>query len=48
MKIRSIRAHVLEASLSQPFAYSRAWYDTRAAMVVEVETEDGLTGWGEC
>jgi D-galactarolactone cycloisomerase len=48
MKIRSVRAHVLEAALSQPFAYSRAWYDTRAAMVVEVETEDGLTGWGEC
>jgi len=48
MKIRSVRAHVLEAKLSQPFAYSRAWYDTRTAMVVEVETEDGLTGWGEC
>ncbi|WP_213287800.1 mandelate racemase/muconate lactonizing enzyme family protein [Bradyrhizobium sp. sGM-13] len=48
MKIRSVRAHVLEAALSEPFAYSRAWYDTRTAMVVEVETEDGLTGWGEC
>jgi D-galactarolactone cycloisomerase len=48
MKIRSVRAHVLEANLSQPFAYSRAWYDMRTAMVVEVETEDGLTGWGEC
>ncbi|NOJ42037.1 mandelate racemase/muconate lactonizing enzyme family protein [Bradyrhizobium australiense] len=48
MKIRSVRAHVLEAKLSQPFAYSRAWYDTRTAMLVEVETEDGLTGWGEC
>ncbi|QHO71565.1 mandelate racemase [Bradyrhizobium sp. CCBAU 051011] len=48
MKIRSVRARVLEAALSQPFAYSRAWYDTRAAMVVEVETSDGLTGWGEC
>jgi D-galactarolactone cycloisomerase len=48
MKIRSVRAHVLEAKLSQPFAYSRAWYDMRTAMVVEVETEDGLTGWGEC
>ncbi|KRR27267.1 mandelate racemase [Bradyrhizobium lablabi] len=48
MKIRNVRAHVLEAALSQPFAYSRAWYDTRAAMVVEVETEDGLIGWGEC
>jgi D-galactarolactone cycloisomerase len=48
MKITSVRTHVLEAKLSQPFAYSRAWYDTRTAMVVEIETDTGLTGWGEC
>ncbi len=48
MKITGIRAHVLEAKLSQPFAYSRAWYDTRTAMLVEIETDDGTTGWGEC
>jgi D-galactarolactone cycloisomerase len=47
MKIKSIRTHVLEAALSQPFAYSRAWYDTRMAMLVEIETDDGLIGWGE-
>ena len=29
MKITDVRTHVLEAALSQPFAYSRAWYDTR-------------------
>src|ERR1700741_1244109 len=48
MKITNIHTHVLEARLSQPFAYSRAWYDTRTAMLVEIETDDGLTGWGEC
>jgi D-galactarolactone cycloisomerase len=48
MKIKNVRTHVLEAALSQPFAYSRAWYDTRTAMVVEIETDDGLVGWGEC
>ena len=32
MKITRVRTHILEAKLSQPFAYSRAWYDTRAAM----------------
>ena len=47
MKITSVRTHVLEAKLSQPFAYSRAWYATRTAMVVEIETDDGLIGWGE-
>jgi D-galactarolactone cycloisomerase len=48
MKITAVRAHVLEVRLSEPFAYSRAWYDTRSAMLVEIETDAGLTGWGEC
>src|SRR5262245_60868505 len=48
MRIKAIRTHILEAPLSQPFAYSRAWYATRTAMVVEIETDDGRIGWGEC
>jgi D-galactarolactone cycloisomerase len=48
MKIKHVRTHILQAALSQPFAYSRAWYDTRMAMVVEIETDNGLVGWGEC
>lgn len=48
MRITQVTAHVLEAKLSQPFAYARAWYSTRAAVIVEVSTDEGLTGWGEC
>jgi len=48
MKITNVRAHMLEARLSQPFAYSRAWYSTRTALIVEIETDQGLVGWGEC
>jgi D-galactarolactone cycloisomerase len=48
MKIADVHAHVLEASLSQAFAYSRAWYTKRTALIVEIVTDDGLVGWGEC
>jgi D-galactarolactone cycloisomerase len=48
MKITDVRAHVLEAKLSQPFSYSRAWYATRTALIVEIVTDEGLVGWGEC
>ena len=48
MKITQVRAHVLEAQLGQPFAYSRARYSTRTTMVVEITTDAGLVGWGEC
>ena len=48
MKITDIRAHVLEAALAEPFAYSRAWSSRRMSMIVEVLTDEGLVGWGEC
>ncbi len=48
VKITQVRAHVLEAPLSQPFAYSRAWYSRRMSLIVEIETDQGLVGWGEC
>ncbi|WP_372624555.1 mandelate racemase/muconate lactonizing enzyme family protein [Falsiroseomonas sp.] len=45
--IRAITPHILMADLAEPFAYSQAWYRRRGAMLVEVTTEDGITGWGE-
>jgi D-galactarolactone cycloisomerase len=48
MKIVDVRAHILEAPLEQAFSYSRAWYSTRTALIVEIATDAGLTGWGEC
>lgn len=47
MKITEVRTYVLEASLTEPFAYSQAWYERRGAMLVEVVGEDGSSGWGE-
>ena len=46
-RICKVRTHVLVARLAAPFAYSQAWYAARGAMLVEIATEDGVTGWGE-
>lgn len=46
-RVRSVTPHVLMAELPEPFAYSQAWYRRRGAMLVEITTEDGITGWGE-
>jgi D-galactarolactone cycloisomerase len=46
-RIRAVTPHVLMADLAEPFAYSQAWYRRRGAMLVEITTEDGVTGWGE-
>ncbi|QYU66290.1 hypothetical protein J4558_14980 [Leptolyngbya sp. 15MV] len=45
--IHTIAPHVLMADLAEPFAYSQAWYRRRGAMLVEITTRDGITGWGE-
>lgn len=47
LKIRNVKTHVLRAALKAPFAYSRAWYAERYALVVEILTEEGFTGFGE-
>ena len=47
MKITSVRAHVLRSALPQPFAFSQGWVSSRGATLVEIETDAGVTGWGE-
>src|SRR5581483_8904049 len=47
MRIRDVRAHYLRADLDQPFGWSVYTTPIRQAVLVEVETEDGLVGWGE-
>jgi D-galactarolactone cycloisomerase len=47
MKIRDIKTYRLDTALAEPFAYSQAWYARRGALLVEIVSEDGLSGWGE-
>jgi D-galactarolactone cycloisomerase len=47
MKIAGIRAHCLASPLEAPFAFSQGWVRSRGACLVEVQTDAGLTGWGE-
>lgn len=47
MKIEQVRSYLLESPLARPFAYSRGWVDRRSAVLVEITTDNGLTGWGE-
>lgn len=48
MKIVEVRAHVLEAALEETFEWSFNRTSSRASCIVEVRTENGLVGWGEC
>ncbi|MCS0494441.1 mandelate racemase/muconate lactonizing enzyme family protein [Ancylobacter sp. MQZ15Z-1] len=48
MKIAELRTHVLEAPLEQPFGWSVDRTTVRKSCIVEIVTDTGLVGWGEC
>ncbi|WP_299664485.1 mandelate racemase/muconate lactonizing enzyme family protein [uncultured Ruegeria sp.] len=48
MKITRVTSHVLSYDLPEPLGYSQQYYHKRTAHLVEVETDEGVTGWGEC
>jgi D-galactarolactone cycloisomerase len=48
MKVTNIISHVLQYELPEELGYSQQYYSKRTAHLVEVRTDEGLTGWGEC
>ncbi len=48
MKITEIFSHVLQYDLPGELGYSQQYYTRRTAHLVEVRTDAGVTGWGEC
>ncbi|VFR22054.1 mandelate racemase/muconate lactonizing enzyme family protein [plant metagenome] len=47
--IKKVTCHVVSAPVERPFTSSRGWlYKTRGSCIVEIETQDGVVGWGEC
>ena len=48
MRIAAVNAHVLEARICEPFAWSFNRTNMRASCLVEIVAEDGTIGWGEC
>lgn len=48
MKITSVKSHVLSYDLPEELGYSQQYYAKRTCHLVEVSTDEGITGWGEC
>lgn len=47
LRIRRVRVHRLAGPLRERFGWSLGWTSERTGTLVEVETEGGLTGWGD-
>jgi D-galactarolactone cycloisomerase len=49
MKVTDVVCHVLQSKVDRPFTSARGWlYAARSSCVVEIRTDEGVTGWGEC
>lgn len=48
MKITAITTHLLDHQLDLYFESASSGFDRRTHLLVEVSTDAGLTGWGEC
>ncbi len=48
MKVTAVTAMILRTNVTTPFTSARGWwYKTKNAMLVHVETDEGIDGWGE-
>ena len=49
MKITNVIAHQLVVAVDEPFTSARGqYYKQKGALVVEVVTDEGIVGWGDC
>lgn len=49
MKVTDVTCHLLQSKVDRPFTSARGWrYTTRASCVVEIVTDAGISGFGEC
>jgi D-galactarolactone cycloisomerase len=49
MKVSEVLCHILSSKVDRPFVSARGWrYTTRSSCIVEIRTDAGITGWGEC
>lgn len=47
MRIRSLTTFDLACRLAEPFGWAQAWTATRTAQLVRIDTDAGISGWGE-
>ena len=47
VRISSIKTYNLASDLEIPFGWSQGWIDRRSVGILRIDTDEGLTGWGE-
>lgn len=48
MRIKKIAVHALQAPVAKPYRSSQGWIKVRSTVIVELECDNGIIGFGEC
>lgn len=48
MRVTAVEVSVLRHPLQMPFGFSQWWFDARTCCLVRIDTDEGLSGYGEC
>jgi D-galactarolactone cycloisomerase len=47
MKITAVKTYLLKHPMSKPTGPSNFYYRTRTTLIIKIETDEGISGWGE-
>ena len=47
MKITDVKVYAIQTPIAEPFYYSMGYVNRRSSVIVEIETDEGITGYGE-
>ena len=47
MRITGVEGFNLKSPLERSFGWSNGWLSHRSIDIVKIETDEGITGWGE-
>ncbi|MDR1931977.1 MAG: mandelate racemase/muconate lactonizing enzyme family protein [Spirochaetales bacterium] len=47
MKITDVTAYALKAPVETETCFSQAWISLRSSVIIRIDTDEGVTGWGE-
>ena len=48
MQIKRVNTYHVRSDLAEPFGFSQFYYTQRENLLVQVVSDCGMTGWGEC
>lgn len=48
MNIKEVKIYAIQTPLTEPFYFSQGWVYARSSVIIEIISDSGISGFGEC